>query len=84
MKELKIPRYKHVVQVMLAEQTGAGCRYIARCRWDAEADSKISEFYKSESIICIVTVFGIYLYWIHELDVIKAYTDLSLLSILII
>lgn len=61
-KALEIPRYKHVVQIMLAEQTGAGCRYIARCVWDAGCDSKISEQYKSESIICIVTVFGIYRY----------------------
>lgn len=25
-KELEIPRYKHIVQIMLSEQTGAGCR----------------------------------------------------------
>lgn len=61
-KELNIPRYRHIVQVMLAEQTGAGCRYVARCCWDASADSKVSEQYKSETIICIVTVFGVYCY----------------------
>lgn len=61
-KDLSIPRYKHVVQVMLAEQTGAGSRFIARCVWDAECDSKISETYTSENVICIVTVFGIYSY----------------------
>lgn len=32
-KALDIPRYRHIVQVMLAEQTGAGSRYIARCHW---------------------------------------------------
>lgn len=47
---------------MLAEQTGAGCRYIARCHWDASCDSKVSEQYKSESIVCIVSVFGVYQY----------------------
>lgn len=47
---------------MLVEQTGAGCRFIARCRWDAECDSKVSETYTSENILCIVSVFGIYLY----------------------
>lgn len=61
-KELAIPRYKHIVQIMLAEQTGAGCRYMARCHWDASCDSKISEQYKSETIVCIVTVFGVYQY----------------------
>ncbi|XP_031635733.1 dynein light chain Tctex-type-like [Contarinia nasturtii] len=61
-KSLEIPRYKHIVQTMLAEQTGAGSRYIARCHWDASCDSKVSEQYKSETIICIVTVFGVYQY----------------------
>lgn len=61
-KDLETPRYKHLVQVMLAEQAGAGSRYIARCIWDASCDSKVSEQYKSETIICIVTVFGIYRY----------------------
>lgn len=27
-KDLEIPRYKHIVQIMLSEQTGAGCRYV--------------------------------------------------------
>lgn len=61
-KDLSIPRYKHVAQVMLAEQTGAGSRFIARCLWDAECDYKISETYTTENIICIVTVFGVYFY----------------------
>lgn len=61
-KDLEIPRYKHIVQIMLAEQTGAGCRYIVKCQWDASCDSKVSEQYKSETIICIVTVLGVYQY----------------------
>ena len=61
-QDLNVPRYKHVVQVMMAQKTGAGCRYIARCRWDAECDSKISKYFTNDSIICVVTVFGIYLY----------------------
>lgn len=27
-KDLEIPRYKHIVQIVLSEQTGAGCRYV--------------------------------------------------------
>lgn len=60
--EMKIERYKHIVQVMLVEQTGAGCRYIARCRWDASCDSKIAEVYKSKTMSCIVSVYTIYHY----------------------
>lgn len=59
---LEIPRYKHIVQTMLSEQTGAGSRYIARCHWDASCDIKVSEQYKSETMICVVTVFGVYQY----------------------
>lgn len=29
-KELEIPRYKHIVQIMLAEHSGAGCRYVSQ------------------------------------------------------
>lgn len=55
-------RYRHVVQVMLAQQNGAGCKYLARCRWDAECDSQVSAFFSNETLVCVVTVFGVYLY----------------------
>ncbi|XP_055702545.1 dynein light chain Tctex-type protein 2B-like isoform X2 [Phlebotomus papatasi] len=60
--ELKMKRYKHVVQVTLGQQLGAGCKYIARCRWDAESDSQVSNVFTNSSLFCIVTVFGVYLY----------------------
>ncbi|XP_059619747.1 dynein light chain Tctex-type protein 2B-like [Phlebotomus argentipes] len=60
--ELKMKRYKHVVQVALGQQLGAGCKYIARCRWDAECDSQVSDVFTNTSLYCIVTVFGVYLY----------------------
>lgn len=55
-------RYKHIVQVIIAQQAGAGCKYIAKCRWDAQCDVQISNIYTNETIACIATVFGIYLY----------------------
>ncbi|XP_055612594.1 dynein light chain Tctex-type protein 2B-like [Uranotaenia lowii] len=61
-KDLEMKRYKHVVQVVLGQQLGAGCKYIARCRWDAECDNQTSAEFKSATIFCIVTVFGLYLY----------------------
>ncbi|XP_053697884.1 dynein light chain Tctex-type protein 2B-like [Sabethes cyaneus] len=61
-KDLEMKRYKHVVQVMLGQQLGAGCKYIARCRWDAECDNQASGEFKNATIFCIVTVFGLYLY----------------------
>nr|XP_019546355.2 tctex1 domain-containing protein 2-like [Aedes albopictus] len=61
-KDLEMKRYKHVVQVVLGQQLGAGCKYIARCRWDAECDNQTSGEFKNATIFCIVTVFGLYLY----------------------
>ncbi|EDS40672.1 dynein light chain [Culex quinquefasciatus] len=61
-KDLEMKRYKHVVQVVLGQQLGAGCKYIARCRWDAECDNQTSAEFKNATIFCIVTVFGLYLY----------------------
>lgn len=62
LKDLNMDRFKHVVQVVLGQQLGAGAKYIGRCRWDSETDSHTSATYASQSLFCIVTVFGIYLY----------------------
>lgn len=61
-KDLSMRRYKHIVQVMLSQQTGAGSKYIARCVWDAECDSQISDYFTNENIVCVVSVFGVYIY----------------------
>ncbi|KAH8380090.1 hypothetical protein KR009_008899 [Drosophila setifemur] len=56
------PRYKHVVNVMLYQQTGAGCFYAARAIWDHLADDYMSCTFDGGSFVCIVTVFGCYQY----------------------
>lgn len=61
-KELGMRRYKHVVQVMIGNQLGAGCKFIARCRWDADCDNQASQVFTNATIFCIVTVFGTYHY----------------------
>ncbi|KAJ6635456.1 Dynein light chain Tctex-type protein 2B [Pseudolycoriella hygida] len=58
---LNMKRYKHIVQTVVV-QKGAGCRYISRCRWDSECDSQVTNYFTNESMVCIVTVFGVYLY----------------------
>lgn len=57
-----MPRYKYLVQVMLGQQTGAGCHYYAKCCWDAESDSYTSDIFHNSSLFCVCTVFGVYLY----------------------
>ncbi|KAH8324935.1 hypothetical protein KR074_009436, partial [Drosophila pseudoananassae] len=56
------PRYKHVVNVMLYQQTGAGCFYGARAIWDPLADDYMSYTLDNGSFVCIATVFGCYQY----------------------
>ena len=53
-------KYKHVVQVVLGQQTGAGCNYIARAIWDVECDHKVVEQLVNAHLFCIVAVFGIF------------------------
>lgn len=59
-KELNMDQYKHVVQVMIGQQTGAGCKYIARAVWDVECDHQVTEQLVNAHLFCIVAVFGSY------------------------
>ncbi|RZC38930.1 tctex1 domain-containing protein 2, partial [Asbolus verrucosus] len=43
--ELKMKRYKHIVQVILGEHKGAGVKSGVRCVWDAETDGYTSEIF---------------------------------------
>ncbi|EDW79442.2 uncharacterized protein Dwil_GK20480 [Drosophila willistoni] len=55
-------RYKHVVNVIIYQQTGAGCFYGARAIWDVNSDDYFSMSYDGGSFVCIVTLFGCYQY----------------------
>ncbi|KAH8296502.1 hypothetical protein KR054_007087, partial [Drosophila jambulina] len=56
------PRFKHVVNVMLYQQTGAGCFYGARAIWDPLSDDYGTFTYDGNSFVCIISVFGCYQY----------------------
>ncbi|XP_017138510.1 tctex1 domain-containing protein 2 [Drosophila miranda] len=56
------PRYKHVVNVMLYQQNGAGCFYGARAIWDQLSDDYVSYVFDGGSFVCIASVFGCYTY----------------------
>lgn len=51
--ELKMKRYKHIVQVTLGEHRGAGVKSGARCLWDAETDGYTSEIFSNVSWLFI-------------------------------
>eukprot|EP00931_Biecheleriopsis_adriatica_P030693 TRINITY_DN1806_c0_g1_i2.p1 TRINITY_DN1806_c0_g1~~TRINITY_DN1806_c0_g1_i2.p1 ORF type:complete len:127 (+),score=26.85 TRINITY_DN1806_c0_g1_i2:77-457(+) len=64
LKELLGPssRYKIIVQVSIGEQKGQGVRMGTRCFWDGDTDSYASETYSNESLFCVATAYGVYLY----------------------
>jgi len=62
LKELNLPRYKYMVQVVMGEQRGEGARMGMRCFWDSETDQYASETYITDSLFCVATAYGIYLY----------------------
>ncbi|ALC44047.1 CG7276, partial [Drosophila busckii] len=56
------PRYKHVVNVIIYQQNGAGCFYGARAIWDLLTDDYAMTTFNGNTFMCIVTVFGVYQY----------------------
>lgn len=43
--ELRMKRYKHIVQVTIGELKGAGVKAGVRCLWDSETDSYTSDLF---------------------------------------
>ncbi|CAB1120999.1 unnamed protein product [Ectocarpus sp. CCAP 1310/34] len=61
LKEMNLPRYKYVVQVVIGEQRGEGVRMGSRCFWDSETDNVASETYVNDSVFCVATAYAVYL-----------------------
>ena len=62
LKELKLPRYKFLVQVVIGENAGEGVRMGCRCLWDASTDKVAKETFFNDSLFCVAVAFGVYLY----------------------
>lgn len=45
--ELKLPRYKYVVNTTIGEQRGAGVKVGAKCLWDSDTDQLAQDIYIS-------------------------------------
>lgn len=56
------PRYKHVIQVIIYQQNGAGFVCGARAIWDKLADDYASCSFDGGTFMCIVIIFGMYQY----------------------
>lgn len=51
-----------MVNVIIGDQRGQGVRVGTRCFWDYDTDYCASDYYINDSIFCIVTAYGVYLY----------------------
>jgi hypothetical protein len=60
--EFDLPRYKLVVQVLIGEQRGEGIRYGGRCLWDPNTDAYAEDAYRNDSLFCVASAYGVYLY----------------------
>ncbi|KAI9006161.1 Tctex-1 family-domain-containing protein [Gaertneriomyces semiglobifer] len=62
LKELDLPRYKYVVNVVIGEMRGEGVRMGCRCFWDADTDSVAQDTFINDSLFCAAAAFGVYYY----------------------
>lgn len=62
LKDLKLDRYKFLVQVVIGEMKGAGVRMGCRCFWDSQTDKLAEETFINDSLFCCAVAFGVYLY----------------------
>uniref|UniRef100_A0A7S1A2R8 Uncharacterized protein n=1 Tax=Noctiluca scintillans TaxID=2966 RepID=A0A7S1A2R8_NOCSC len=59
-KELPIPRYKIIVQVVISEQASQGIRIASKSLWDTTADNWASYTFENQTIMAVGLVFGSY------------------------
>uniref|UniRef100_A0A0G4GA79 Uncharacterized protein n=1 Tax=Chromera velia CCMP2878 TaxID=1169474 RepID=A0A0G4GA79_9ALVE len=59
-KDLNMPRYKLIVQVVIGENAGQGIRVSSKCLWDVNLDNWASYSYRNQSLFAVGMVFGCY------------------------
>ncbi|KAJ8031250.1 Tctex1 domain-containing protein 2 [Holothuria leucospilota] len=62
LKELKLDRYKFVVQVVIGEQRGEGVKMGCKCFWDSDTDNCAQDIFMNDSMFCVAAVFGVFFY----------------------
>ena len=60
LKELQIPRYKYMVQVVVGERKSQGVRMGCRCLWDSETDNFATAEFSNVSFDFYCLEFGSY------------------------
>merc|ERR1711957_117744 len=59
-KELNIPRYKIIVQVVIGEQASQGVRVASKSLWDTTSDNWASFTFQNNAVFAVGMVFGCY------------------------
>ncbi|KAI9089815.1 Tctex-1 family-domain-containing protein [Phlyctochytrium arcticum] len=62
LKELDLPRYKYIVNVVIGEMRGEGVRMGCRCFWDADTDNVAQDTFINDSLFCVAVAFGVFYY----------------------
>ncbi|KAJ3332900.1 DCN1-like protein 2 [Blyttiomyces sp. JEL0837] len=53
LKDMSLPRYKYVVNVVIGEMRGEGVRMGCRCLWDADSDNMAQDVFINDSLFCV-------------------------------
>jgi hypothetical protein len=60
MKNFQLPRYKILIQTVIAQRYEQLLRIASRCLWDPKTDNMITVNYETKDMIAIVTVYAVY------------------------
>lgn len=60
LKELKMPRYKLIVQVTIGENSGQDLRVSSKSLWDVNLDNWGNAVFVNRSIFAVAMIFGCY------------------------
>jgi hypothetical protein len=60
MKNFQLPRYKILIQTVIAQRFEQLLRIASRCLWDPKTDNMITVNYETKDMIAIVTVYAVY------------------------
>ncbi|XP_020368379.1 dynein light chain Tctex-type 5 [Rhincodon typus] len=60
MKDINVPRYKLVCNVVLGQLNDQGILIVSRCLWDTSTDNYATATFKNTSLFAVATVYGIY------------------------
>lgn len=60
MKNFQLPRYKLIVQTVIAQKYEQLVRIASRCLWDPKTDNMLSVQYETKDMIAVVTIYAVY------------------------